>query len=208
VAALGQILEKTLAAEDPPQPDLTLVLKAACAGDEDSANRLLPLLYAELRRLAEDRLRNTPPGNTLQPTALVHEAYLRLIRSGDPGWNGRNHFFGAAAQAMRDILVEQARRKAAVKHGGDRDRLDLSLVDPGTGESPMDILALDEALRRLEAQDPRKGRIVNLRYFAGLTVDETAAALEVSVSTIEHEWRFIKRWLYAELSDERRPPGR
>lgn len=195
-----------MTAERANHPDLTLVLKAACAGDEDSANRLLPLLYAELRKLAEDRLRHTPPGNTLQPTALVHEAYLRLIRSGDPGWNGRNHFFGAAAQAMRDILVDQARRKASVKHGGGRDRLDLSEVDPGTSSTSVDILALDEALRRLEAQDARKGRIVNLRYFGGLTVEETAAALEVSVSTIEHEWRFIKRWLYAELTDERSQP--
>lgn len=193
--------------EDEPQ-DLTLVLKAACAGDADSANRLLPVLYAELRKLAEDRLRRTPPGNTLQATALVHEAYLRLVRSGDPGWNGRNHFFGAAAQAMRDILVEQARRKAALKRGGDRERLDVTIADPADEESPVDILALDEVLRRLEAKDARKGQIVNLRYFGGLTVEETAAALEVSVSTIEYEWRFIKRWLYAELSDDRAQRGR
>ena len=192
--------------QPPNHPDLTLVLKAACAGDAESANRLLPMLYAELRKLAEDRLRHTPPGNTFQPTALVHEAYLRLIRSGDPGWNGRNHFFGAAAQAMRDILVDQARRKASLKRGGDKDRLNLSAVDPATSSTSVDILALDDALRRLEAQDARKGRIVNLRYFGGLTVEETAAALEVSVSTIEHEWRFIKRWLFAELSDERIQP--
>lgn len=203
---MAQSWEKKMPPEPPDYADLTLVLKAACAGDTESADRLLPLLYAELRKLAEDRLRHTPPGNTLQPTALVHEAYLRLIRSGDPGWNGRNHFFGAAAQAMRDILVDQARRKAALKHGGGRDRLDLSAADPEASHTSVDILALDEALRRLEAQDARKGRIVNLRYFGGLTVEETAAALELSISTIEHEWRFIKRWLYAELSDERSRP--
>lgn len=133
---------------------------------------------------------------------------MRLVRSGDPGWNGRNHFFGAAAQAMRDILVEQARRKGAIKRGGDRERLDLTLADPAEKESQVDIIALDEVLRKLEAKDPRKGQIVNLRYFGGLTVEETAAALDVSVSTIEYEWRFIKRWLYAELSDERTRPGR
>jgi len=108
---------------------------------------------------------------------------------------------------MRDILVDQARRKASLKRGGDRDRLNLTAVDPATPDTSVDILALDDALRRLEAQDARKGRIVNLRYFGGLTVEETAAALEVSVSTIEHEWRFIKRWLFAELSDERTRPS-
>jgi RNA polymerase sigma factor (TIGR02999 family) len=202
---LVQNPEKRLPSDDSQPIDITLVLKAACAGDADSANRLLPILYLELRHLAADRLRKAPSGNTLQPTALVHEAFLRLVKSGDPGWNGRNHFFGAAAQAMRDILVEQARRKAAIKHGGGLNRLELSVVDPGASGTSIDVIALDEALKKLEQQDARKGRIVNLRYFAGLTVEETASAMEVSVSTIEHEWRFIKRWLFAELSDGKSP---
>lgn len=189
--------------DEPAQADVTQILASACAGDARSAERLLPLIYAELRRLAEARLRKSPPGNTLQPTALVHEAYLRLVRSDDAGWNGRNHFFGAAAKAMRDILVDQARRKAAQRHGGGRRRLDLVGLDPQTDDAPIDMLALDEALRRLEQQDRRKGQIVDLRYFAGLSVEETAAALELSVGTVEQEWRFIRRWLYAELADGR-----
>ncbi|OWY70486.1 hypothetical protein B7486_15395 [cyanobacterium TDX16] len=183
--------------------DITLVLKAACAGDAESAERLLPAIYSELRRLAEDRLRKTPAGNTLQPTALVHEAYLRLVRSGDPGWNGRRHFFGAAAQAIRDILVEQTRRKAAIKHGGGRQRLNLSAVELRAPGETIDVIALDEALKKLAQLDARKAQIVNLRAFAGLTVEETASAMELSVSTIEHEWRFIKRWLLAELTGDR-----
>ena len=142
-----------------------------------------------------------PPGNTLQPTALVHEAYLRLVGDGDPGWNSRNHFFGAAAQAMRDILVDQARRKGSLKRGGDRARSPIGLADI---ESPVfepqeDILALNEALKKLEADDPRKGEIVMLRYFAGLSPAETAAALGLSERTIEREWRYIKVYLRREL---------
>lgn len=187
-------------------PDLTQLLTAACSGNDESARQLLPLLYSELRRLAEDRLRRAPSGNTLQPTALVHEAYVRLVRGGDPGWSGRNHFFGAAAQAMRDVLVDQARRKAAEKHGGGRDRVNINMVDAAADGTSIDLIALDDALRKLEAHDPRKARIVNLRYFAGLSVEETAAAMELSMSTIETEWRFVRRWLLAELADERRTP--
>ncbi|MHC4129477.1 MAG: sigma-70 family RNA polymerase sigma factor [Planctomycetota bacterium] len=179
---------------------LTLALKAA-AGDRVAAAELLPLIYEDLRKLARARMAKLAPGQTLQPTALVHEAYARVIGSGDPGWDGRGHFFAAAAQAMRNILVDQARRKGALKRGGGRQRLELQDGDLAIQPPREDILALDEALRRLEADDPRKGRIVNLRYFAGLTSEETAAALDVSVGTVEREWRYIKAWLHTQVAE-------
>jgi RNA polymerase sigma factor (TIGR02999 family) len=184
-----------------PNPDagVTLVLQAAAAGDAEAAAALLPLVYQELHRLAQARMRRTPPGNTLQTTALIHEAYLKLVGSGDPGWSGRHHFFGAAARAMRDILVDQARRKASVKHGGGLRRVDLDEADIVLDEAPERVLALDEALRKLEAEDARLGEIVMLRYFAGLTQGETAAALGVSERTVERDWRYIKAWLRREL---------
>lgn len=189
--------------DDSPS-NVTMLLQAAAQGDEQSAARLLPVVYQELRKLAASRLGKVPDGNTLQPTALVHEAYLRLIGGGDPGWQGRGHFFGAAARAMRDILVEQARRKARIKHGGKRERVEIEAAEEGGAEiaSPTeDMVALDEALRRLEAEDPRKGQVVNLRFFAGLTAEQTAEALGVSLGTVEREWRYVKAWLFAELSD-------
>lgn len=167
--------------------------------EPDSAKELLPAVYDELRALARARLAREAPGQTLQPTALVHEAYMRLVGNEDPGWNGRGHFFGAAALAMRRILVEQARRKSRQRHGGEQQRVDLEDNAPRVEPPAGDILAVDEAVRRLEAEDPRKGKIVNLRYFAGLTVAETANALEISVGTVEREWRFIKSWLRVEL---------
>ena len=179
---------------------LTLALQAT-AGDRQAAAELLPLIYDDLRKLARSRMAKLAPGQTLQPTALVHEAYARVIGSGDPGWDGRGHFFAAAAQAMRNILVDQARRKGALKRGGGRQRLELQDGDLAIQPPREDILALDEALRRLEADDPRKGRIVNLRYFAGLTAEETAAALDVSVGTVEREWRYIKAWLHTQLAE-------
>lgn len=186
---------------DRPEGTVTRMLEAAGAGDARASAELLPLVYSELRRLARARMAKTPPGNTLQPTALVHEAFLRLVGSDEPSWNSRGHFFAAAAQAMRQILVEQARRKASVKHGGGRKRVDLEQVEPFIEPPAEDLLALDEALTRLEQADPRKGRIVMLRYFAGLAAEETAAALGVSVPTIEREWRFIRTFLYTLLSD-------
>ncbi len=187
----------------PEAIDVTGMLNAAAGGDGEAADRLLPVLYDELRRLAQARLRKTPPGNTLQPTALVHEAYVRLVRSGDPGWKGRHHFFGAAARAMRDILVDQARRKGSQKRGAGRARLELDeqAIADAMGEGD-DLVALDEALRRLEADDPRKAEIVMLKFFAGLSTEETAAALDVSVSTIERDWRYIKAWLRRQLAAE------
>lgn len=179
--------------------EVTLILSAAAGGDSDAARQLLPLVYEELRKLAEARLAKTPPGNTLQPTALVHEAYLRLIGSADPGWQGRNHFFGAAAQAMRDILVEQARRKARLKHGGGRARLELDDVQPVVEPDPREVLAVDEALAKLEKEDPRGAQVVVLRYFGGLTEPETAAILDVSESTVVRDWKFARTWLFREF---------
>ena len=168
--------------------------------DPRAAQDLLPLVYDELRVLARARLKRVPPGQTLQPTALVHEAYLRLVGSEDPGWDGRGHFFAAAAQAMRDILVEHARRKMAKKRGGDRRRVAAEEAEPTLEPPSEDVLAIDEAIKRLEQDDPRKGQIVNLRYFARLTTAETAVALGVSVGTIEREWRYIRAWLQRELT--------
>jgi RNA polymerase sigma factor (TIGR02999 family) len=179
--------------------EVTQILNAAAAGDSDAARQLLPLVYAELRKLAESRLAKTPPGNTLQPTALVHEAYLRLVGSGDRGWQGRNHFFGAAAQAMRDILVEQARRKARIKHGGGRIRLDLDQVDVPAEPPPEEVLGVDEALAKLEKEDPRGAQVVVLRYFGGLSEPETAAVLGVSEATVVRDWRHARTWLFREL---------
>ncbi len=168
-------------------------------GGADRAEELLPLVYDELRALARARMSREAPGQTIQATALVHEAYLRLVGEEDPGWDGRSHFFGAAAQAMRRILVEQARGKARLKRGGGRGRVELDEALVNAAAPDDEVLAVDEAVRRLERQDARKGRIVNLRYFAGLTVEETAAALGVSTGTVERDWRFIKAWLQVEL---------
>jgi len=178
----------------------TRFAEALGAGERLSAEELLPGLYDELRALARSRMANEAPGHTLQPTVLVHEAYLRLVGDADPGWNGRGHFFGAAARAMRRILVESARRKERLRHGGAHGRIDGGEVEPEAppdfaGASAEEVLAVEEALERLEGMDERKGRLVELRWFAGLTVEETAAALGVSVGTVERDWRFVKAWL-------------
>ena len=185
---------------------ITRVLLEAAGGDPKAARDLLPLVYEELRALARARLKKIPPGQTLQATALVHEAYLRLLRREDPGWDHRGHFFAAAARAMRDILVEQARRKMAVKHGGDRVRLSTDEVELAVEPPSEDVLAVDEAISRLEQLDPRKGEVVNLRFFARLTTAETAVALGVSVGTVERDWRFVRAWLQRELAVEPGPP--
>jgi RNA polymerase sigma factor (TIGR02999 family) len=179
---------------------LTAVLAAASAGDRKAASELLPLVYDALRTLARSRLAHGPRGATLQPTALVHEAYIKLVGSADPGWDGRAHFFGAAAQAMRNILVDQARRKSSLKRGGNAKRVDdAELIFEGPSD---DILALDEALSELEQQDERKARIVMLHYFGGLTLEETAAALKISVPTVQREWRFTRSLLFSRLGGE------
>jgi len=182
---------------------VTSMLQATGRGDRKAAADLLPLVYKELRHLAGSRLAKLPPGQTLQPTALVHEAYLRLVGTKDPGWESRGHFFKAAAEAMRRIIVEEARRKASHKRGGGRQRVQfedslLAVYPPGE-----DILAIDEALRRLESEDPRKGHIVNFRFFAGLTAEETAASLGVSKGTVDREWRYVRPWLFDQVTRTR-----
>jgi RNA polymerase sigma factor (TIGR02999 family) len=173
-----------------------------------AAAELLPAVYAELRQLAASLASRLPPGQTLQPTALVHEAYLRLVGDQDPGWNGRRHFFGAAARAMRDILVEQARRKGAQKHGGGAQRVELAeglvIIEPPAE----DLLAVDEAIRKLQAEKPHLAEIAMLRYFAGLSVEETASVLGISASTLAREWRFARAWLTRELGDVAGAEGR
>jgi RNA polymerase sigma factor (TIGR02999 family) len=159
------------------------------------AAELLPELYVELRRLAAALTTRLPPGQTLQPTALVHEAYLRLVGHRDPGWEGRRHFFGAAAQAMREILIEQARRKGSRKRGGGARRVELSedlvLIEPPAD----DLLALDEAIAQLQVERPHLAEVVQLRYYTGLSVEETADVVGRSVSTVTREWRFARAWL-------------
>jgi len=185
--------------------DVTRILEAAAVGDPHAAEQLLPLVYDELRKLASQRLAHEKPGQTLQATALVHEAYVRLV--GDPAaadaraWNSRSHFFGAAAEAMRRILVENARRKSRLKHGRELQRVDLE-SDCLVSEAPsLDLLALDEALTKLAQIEPWKAELVKLRYFAGLTMPEAAAALNISLATAERYWTFAKLWLFAELAE-------
>lgn len=186
---------------DDKQKPITLALIAAVRGDRKAAGDLLPLVYSELRALARAQLNRLPPGQTLQPTALVHEAYLRVAGGMDPGWDGRGHFYAAAAKAMRDILVDEARRKMAVKRGGSRRRVELDQAEPSIALPTEDVLAVDEAVKMLEKDDPLKGQIVNLRYFARLTIEETATALEISPTTIRREWRYIRAWLGRRLKD-------
>src|SRR5438270_8439607 len=177
--------------------NVTRILSAIEAGDPQAAEQLLPLVYDDLRRLAARRLAGEGPGHTLQPTALVHEAYLKLVGA-DPQqpWNGRGHFFAAAAEAMRRILIDRARHKQTRKAGGGRRRLDLDDAEPALEEGDGDrLLALDEALRQLEAEDPRKAELVKLRFFAGLTAEQAAAALGVSTSTAEKDWTYARSWL-------------
>jgi RNA polymerase sigma factor (TIGR02999 family) len=185
--------------------DVTQILSRIEAGDRQAAETLLPLVYRELRRLAASKLAQEKPGQTLQPTALVHEAYLRLVGAGDvQDWNSCGHFFMAAAEAMRRILVERARRRGRLKHGGGRRQVELDDIGIVEAEPSVDLLALDEALAKLAASQPAKADLVKLRYFAGLTTAETAQAMGISVATAERYWAFARGWLFAELAD---PPS-
>jgi RNA polymerase sigma factor (TIGR02999 family) len=180
--------------------EVTRILSALEQGQPQAAEQLLPLVYDELRRLAAQKLAQEKPGQTLQATALVHEAYLRLVGTdADRPWEGRGHFFAAAAEAMRRILVENARRKGRLRHGGGRARLDLedvALCDPGR---PEHLLALDEALDRLAAEEPAVADVVKLRYFAGLTLEQAAQTLNLSLRTINRHWAYAKAWLFDQL---------
>src|SRR5215468_2176310 len=182
-----------------PDKPVTQLLQAAASGEDRAAAELLPLVYEELRRLADSQLRKSPRGHTLQPTALVHEAYLRLVGGVDPGWQGRGHFFFAAARAMQNILVEHARQKLSLKRGGGRKRLDPSQVTLAVEVPPDELLALSESLGRLEEREPRKHQIVLLRFFAGMTHEEIAEVLGVTTRTVKRDWRFARTWLLREL---------
>jgi RNA polymerase sigma factor (TIGR02999 family) len=179
--------------------DVTQLLRAAQAGDAAAADRLLAVVYEQLHQLARTRMAHLPPGQTLQPTALVHEAYLRLTDKSDVSWESRQHFFFAAARAMRDILVEQARRKAGPARGGGRYRQELDEACTVIEPPAENILAVHEALEELEKQDPVKAQIVLLRYFSGLTTAETAEILGLAERTLNRKWRYIRAWLLKRL---------
>jgi RNA polymerase sigma factor (TIGR02999 family) len=187
--------------------DVTQILSEIERGDPVATERLLPLVYDELRKLAAVKLANERPGQTLQATALVHEVYVRLVNVDEiQQWNSRGHFFAAAAEAMRRILVENARRKGSLKRGSDHQRIELSAVEPAFTGPDDDILALNEALEKLEAQDPRKAQLVKLRFFAGLTNEQAAQVLCVSTSTADNDWAYARCWLRLELSGESDTP--
>ena len=176
--------------------DVTRILNAIERGDIKAADELLPLVYEELRLLAAQRLSQEPPGQTLQATALVHEAYIRLVEADCRTWNGRNHFFMAAAEAMRRILIENARRKKSFKQGGDRQRIDLDDAPAAFDESSDELIALDDALAKLAAEDSTKAELVKLRYFAGLSIDQAAEVLGISRATAVRHWSFARAWLF------------
>jgi RNA polymerase sigma factor (TIGR02999 family) len=181
--------------------EITRILSAIDQGDPHAASQLLPLVYDELRKLAAHKLANETPGQTLQPTALVHEAYLRLVasplgeRQEEPPWDSRGHFFAAAAEAMRRILVDSARRKKRAKHGGDRQRVDFDDQDVPVRPPPDEIIALDEALTRLAEEDPEASQVVQLHFFAGLSIEQAAEALGVSRATAYRHWSYARAWL-------------
>lgn len=181
--------------------DVTRILNAMERGDTKATDELLPLVYEELRLLAAQRLCHEPPGQTLQATALVHEAYLRLVGDESRNWHSRGHFFAAAAEAMRRVLVENARRKKSEKGGGGRKRVDLEGSEPSgpTGPDPDSLIALDEALERLARADNAKAEVIKLRYFAGLTIEQTAASLGISPATAKRLWTYARAWLIREM---------
>ena len=181
--------------------DVTRILNAISRGDAKALDRLLPVVYEELRLLAARKLSHELPGQTLQATALVHEAYLRLVGNEPQSWESRAHFFGAAAEAMRRILVENARRKRRIKRGGDRHRIELGEAVLSVGEAPDDLIALDEALAKLAAEDRQAFDLVRLRYFAGLTLQQAAELLGMPRRTADRNWAYARAWLYQEMSE-------
>jgi RNA polymerase sigma factor (TIGR02999 family) len=185
--------------------EVTRILEGLSADDPRGAEKLLPLVYAELRKLAAQKLAHEKPGQTLQATALVHEAYLRIVDVDHPQqWNGRRHFFAAAAEAMRRILVERVRHRQRLRHGGGRQRVDLQTLEANVAvDDPAaddDLLAVSEALQRLATTEPQTAEVVKLRYFAGLTIEQTADALGISIRTANRHWVYAKAWLYKQIA--------
>jgi len=186
----------------PPLDDVTLMLQAASRGDRHASEALLPLVYEELRRLATIRMAREAAGQTLQPTALVHEAWVRLVGSGAQTWENRGHFFGAAAEAMRRILIDNARRKASVKHGGGRERVDVTELEIAQTSPDEKLLLINEALKELEEEYPERARIVVLKYFGGLTNKEVAETMSIGERTVDRHWLCAKNWLFRRLQAE------
>jgi RNA polymerase sigma factor (TIGR02999 family) len=184
--------------------DVTRILDAAQKGDPKAAEELLPLVYGELRKLAAAKMAHEHPDQTLQPTALVHEAWLRLVGNENQQWNGRAHFFGAAAEAMRRILIEGARRKQAQRHGGGQVKLDIAEIEIASPDKDEELLAVSEALQRFAARDKQKAELVKLRYFVGLTTEEAAGLLGISVPTADRWWNFSRAWLFEEIERQRK----
>jgi RNA polymerase sigma factor (TIGR02999 family) len=182
--------------------DVTRILTAIEHGDAKEADKLLPLVYDELRRLAAHKMSQEQPGQTLQATALVHEAYIRLVGSDAQDWRGRTHFFAAAAEGMRRILIENARRKHRLKRGGARQRVDLDDDCTEINEAPEQIIALDQALTKLAGEEPIKADVVKLRYFAGLTIEQAAKMLGISPTTAKRHWVYARAWLYRSIASD------
>ena len=180
--------------------DVTRILESVTAGKAQAADELLPLVYAELRKLAAARMSHESPNQTLQPTALVHEAWLRLAGNQNVKWEGRAHFFGAAAEAMRRILIDRARRKQALRHGGGQERLDVDEVDIAAPAKDDELLAMDEALKKFTQVDRQKAELVKLRYFGGLTFEDAAEVLQISVPTANRWWAYARAWLFEEIN--------
>jgi RNA polymerase sigma factor (TIGR02999 family) len=179
--------------------EVTQVIEAIEHGDAEAADELLPLVYEELRKLAASKMANEAAGNTLQPTALVHEAWLRLVGNDNPKFAGRAHFFAAAAEAMRRILIDRARRKRALRHGGGQERVDIQKIDLASPDTDDQLLAVNEALDKLAAQDPTEAELVKLRYFVGLTTEQASTLLGISPRTARNYWVHARTWLYHEV---------
>ena len=182
--------------------DVTRILHSIESGDRQAAEELLPLVYAELRKLAAAKMAQESPNQTLQPTALVHEAWLRLTGDENVKWQGRAHFFGAAAEAMRRILIDNARRKQARRHGGGQQRVDIAEIDVAAPGKEQELLDMDEALEKFAGIDKRKAELVKLRYFAGLTIEQSAEVLGISAPTAKRWWTYARAWLYREMGSE------